>query len=475
LGKESYERVIKVAPALSEAVRLRDQLSLADLLRKTFDCLGGRHLIQTHFELESVDLFFDLIRKFERSTPLINLDDLEEQIKNTFVSDNPPSAADNPVQILTIHKAKGLEFDHVFLPGLARQPKIEERELLLWHERLNHARVPKLFLAALAGTGESGDTLYELLRHEKLTKSKLENTRLMYIGVTRAIKSAHLSAALKRGKEEATSPDPRSLLSTIWAATLQNKFAKFINMEDINTENTLENKRTRQLKTGTLLKRIPVSLLPQSSWFEVTEKSDDNQHRPQPSFNEDPRLDLMLDTQIGNLIHEALQAALINKTFLSDDNLELQRRRWQQHFLRYGFDLDKTHHAVAYIEDSLRKTLSNQELLWVFDHSQKKSVAEYELQSKNGDVVQNHIIDRSFLDFEDIRWIIDYKSAKKPDSILEEEFIAGQLNLYRPQLTRYHELFNDEKNKGIKTALLFTSIARLVEVAVDTPYDNSVC
>ncbi len=476
LSEESYERIIKVAPALSEAVKLRDQLSLSDLLRKTFDCLGGHHLIQTHFELESVDLFFDLIRRFERSTPLINVDDLEEQIKNTFVSDNPPSASDNPIQILTIHKAKGLEFDHVFLPGLARQPKTEERELLLWHERLNHARVPKLFLAALAGTGESSDTLYELLRHEKLAKSKLENTRLMYIGVTRAIKSAHLSAVLKRGKEESINPDPRSLLSTIWTAIFQNKFVEFVNMDGMTTENILESKGTSQLKTATLLKRIPVSLLPQSSWFEVAEKSDDNnQHHPQPSFNEDPRLDLMLDTQIGNLIHEALQASLTNKNLLSDDSIDLQRQRWQQHLLRYGFDLDKAHHAVAYIEDSLRKTLSNQELLWIFDHSQEKSVAEYELQSKNGDVVQNHIIDRSFLDSEDIRWIIDYKSAKKPDSIPEEEFIAGQLNLYRPQLKRYHELFKEEKNKGVKTALLFTSIARLVEVEIDTPYDNSVC
>jgi len=328
----------------------------------------------------------------------------------------------------------------------------------------------------LAGTGESSDTLYELLRHEKLAKSKFENTRLMYIGVTRAIKSAHLSAVLKRGKEESTNPDPRSLLSTIWSAILQNKCVEFVNMDGINTENILESKGTSQLKTATLLKRIPVSLLPQSSWFEVTEKPDDNhQHHPEPSFNEDPRLDLMLDTQIGNLIHQALQASLTNKNLLSDHSINLQRQRWQQHLLRYGFGLDKTHYAVTFIEDSLRKTLSNQEFLWIFDHSQEKSVAEYELQSKNSDAVQNHIIDRSFLDFEDIRWVIDYKSAKKPDSILEEEFIAGQLNLYRPQLKRYHELFKDEKNKGIKTALLFTSIPRLVEVAVDTPYDNSVC
>ena len=49
LSEESYKRIIKVAPTLSEAVRLQDQLSLADLLRKTFDCLGGHQLIQTHF------------------------------------------------------------------------------------------------------------------------------------------------------------------------------------------------------------------------------------------------------------------------------------------------------------------------------------------------------------------------------------------------------------------------------------------
>ena len=33
----------------------------------------------------------------------------------------PHASVANPVQIMTIHRAKGLEFDHVFLPGLDRQ------------------------------------------------------------------------------------------------------------------------------------------------------------------------------------------------------------------------------------------------------------------------------------------------------------------------------------------------------------------
>ena len=31
----------------------------------------------------------------------------------------PPSGATNAVRVTTVHKAKGLEFDHVFVPGLS--------------------------------------------------------------------------------------------------------------------------------------------------------------------------------------------------------------------------------------------------------------------------------------------------------------------------------------------------------------------
>ena len=34
----------------------------------------------------------------------------------------PGAAGANPVQVMTIHRAKGLEFDHVFVPALDRRP-----------------------------------------------------------------------------------------------------------------------------------------------------------------------------------------------------------------------------------------------------------------------------------------------------------------------------------------------------------------
>jgi len=44
----------------------------------------------------------------------------------------PEAPGVNPVQVMTIHRAKGLEFDHVFVPGLDRGVGAGERPLLRW-------------------------------------------------------------------------------------------------------------------------------------------------------------------------------------------------------------------------------------------------------------------------------------------------------------------------------------------------------
>ena len=47
----------------------------------------------------------------------------------------PDSLADGRIQLMTMHKAKGLEFDTVILPGLGRRPRGATPELLYWLER----------------------------------------------------------------------------------------------------------------------------------------------------------------------------------------------------------------------------------------------------------------------------------------------------------------------------------------------------
>ena len=115
------------------------------------------------------------------------------------------------------------------------------------------------------------------------------------------------------------------------------------------------------------------------------------------------------------------------------------------------------------IEQSLLSTLQDSELRWIFDHEQEQSAAELPLQSYANDFVHTHIIDRTFIDKNGVRWIIDYKSSQPSSNQSVESFLAEQVTLYSGQLTRYRNLFENEENKGVKTALLFTSLAKLVE------------
>ena len=115
------------------------------------------------------------------------------------------------------------------------------------------------------------------------------------------------------------------------------------------------------------------------------------------------------------------------------------------------------------IEQSLHSTLQDSELRWVFDHEQEQSTAELPLQSYANGFVHTHIIDRTFIDNNGVRWIIDYKSSQPSSKQSLGSFFAEQVTLYSGQLSRYRSLFEDEENKGVKTALLFTSVPKLVE------------
>ena len=94
---------------------------------------------------------------------------------------------------MTIHKSKGLEFDHVILPGLSKSPKSNETPLLRWQEQADEHNNSSLLLAALGPYDEDNDPIYNYLKHEQLSRSIVENTRVLYVAATRAIRQLHLS------------------------------------------------------------------------------------------------------------------------------------------------------------------------------------------------------------------------------------------------------------------------------------------
>ncbi|GJM14000.1 MAG: ATP-dependent helicase [Pseudohongiella sp.] len=454
LSADGKLRIGKIYRVLSDALAAKQQTNISRVVHNAFRELGGELIIRSDSERVSIERYYEILKNAEVAGTLENFADFESKIARSFVSSSPTNRGDNPVQIMTIHKSKGLEFEHVFLPGLARLSRSDEKSLLLWHQRLNKRGESKLFLATLSATGSEDSKLYDLLRFEKKEKSRLERTRLLYIGVTRAMKSVYLSATLGEDKNgELNPPGPSTLLATVWDS-LSDAAIETVPVNSLSTPFQEQD----PLQTPPSLLRLP---------SEAFAASNPQQQDEDAEEEDDSTLELesssLLQIEVGNLVHEALQNYLTDNQLLDANNIGALKNYWRGRLASFAFDATEVDSAMTKIEHSLNNTLHSPDLGWVFDHTQQDSSAELALQSFSSGFVHTHVIDRSFIDKTGVRWIIDYKSSQPSAKQSIEDFVEEQKQLYAQQLARYRALFEDEENKGLKTALLFTSLPQLVE------------
>lgn len=459
LTDDGHARALRLTHILDWALAAKLQGRISHVVRGAFVRLGGRQIIASAAEGDSVERFFEILLQSEVAGGLENISEFEARVAKSYVS-APTQTENNPVQIMTIHKSKGLEFDHVFLPGLASPGRSDDKSLLLWHQRLNEAGRNKLFLATLSATGSEDNSLYNLLRYEKAEKSRLERARLLYIGITRAMKSVYLSAVLADKEGEPAPPASRSLLATIWDSLQQSErytdTMEFISVQSLSLGIAPQDPLTLP---PSLYRLCADSITPAPSVEGDSEPAEEEETEKELSSG----IDNQLHSEVGTLVHEALQNFVdYNQSMEDVVNPEL-RDYWTSRLRPFGFDAAEIAQALSRIEHSLRSTLGSTELGWLFDSTLKQSATELALQSHGNGFVHTHVIDRTFIDDSGVRWIIDYKSSTPVAGQTTEDFVNEQITLYSGQLARYRSLFEGEENLGIKTALLLTSLPQLVE------------
>ena len=100
---------------------------------------------------------------------------------------------------MTIHKAKGLEFDRVIIPSLHMSSAHADPELLLFSP-YHLIDKPGLLLALNQPSkplDNNGSSLYGYMRYREKLQQSLEQDRLLYVAVTRAKQELHLLASLE--------------------------------------------------------------------------------------------------------------------------------------------------------------------------------------------------------------------------------------------------------------------------------------
>ena len=142
----------------------------------------------------------------EEQAGTIDLELLKQRQHDLYAE---PGTAEDAVDLMTIHGAKGLEWDVVIVPGLERRAQANRDKLLTWDELdQQDEEAASIVLAPIAGRGEDSQELNGWLRGIARRRVEAERKRVFYVACTRAREELHLFASPKRSRRVRSSALP---------------------------------------------------------------------------------------------------------------------------------------------------------------------------------------------------------------------------------------------------------------------------
>ena len=220
MSSDGRARAERVSAVLAAALEQRGRTTLRRVVEGAWLALGAPACLANATELEEAEEYLDLLEELEEGGDLPDLVALGMRVTDLFAPADVN--ADGSLQVLTMHKAKGLEFDTVILPGLGRKPRGDEKRLLRWAELASDDATGRhLLLAPVERTGYDPDRVTRFLKSIQTAKGEFETGRLLYVATTRARDELHLLGVVKPkldddGAVEKMEPVKNSLLYYLW-------------------------------------------------------------------------------------------------------------------------------------------------------------------------------------------------------------------------------------------------------------------
>jgi ATP-dependent helicase/nuclease subunit A len=113
--------------------------------------------------------------------------------------------------------------------------------------------------------------------------------------------------------------------------------------------------------------------------------------------------------------------------------------------------------AVATVFDHLRKCTKTTQGNWLFNTRHHDDKCELAICDYSSGKRRDFAVDRTFVDSDGQRWIIDYKSVSPAPGQTLADFFEVQTAFYRPQLENYGRLLS-QNGEPVRLALFFTAI-----------------
>jgi ATP-dependent helicase/nuclease subunit A len=220
LPDDSLPGLSRVHAVLEAAAAQRARLTTSQLVERAWRSLGGDAWLGST-ELTNARRFFQLLDSLEAPGG-IDPTLLDERLQKLYAEPNPIPDGMPCVELLTMHNAKGREWDVVFIPALERMPGRSKTPLLGWSEVGSpddqEDGVAHVMLAPIAGRGEESKALNTWLRRVEFAREAAERKRLFYVACTRAREELHLFATPETKVNGDLNPHWLSLLKSAWPA-----------------------------------------------------------------------------------------------------------------------------------------------------------------------------------------------------------------------------------------------------------------
>ncbi len=443
LSVDGQQRLSRVWPVLQSTLKRFGRLPLRQLVESCWFALGGAACYPAAGQSDA-QLVFGLLERLERGGSLESFEKLERGLTQLFAEAD--SQADGKLQIMTIHKAKGLEFDTVIIPGLGKKTGKSDAPLLRWQEHPDHG----LLIAPItAQGGQEKDPIYQLIAQMEVEKQDLETGRLLYVATTRAVRHLHLLGHAEENKGGDLKPRKGSLLEKLWPL-----------LEGVFLTAGQHNEVADMKFVPPMLQRLPLDWsLPElnSIPFSATQTTGTASSRSDSmavfSGWENP-----LHRHVGTLVHLQLERiARFGSDFWVKEDAEELNHKLKGFLSCYGVTSTDLEKGAQKVVTAINKTLASHRGLWILASHLEQS-CELPLTGVIDGKLTHAVIDRTFVT-EGARWVIDYKTSVPGDGEAEVKFLNREAEHYREQLNTYAQLLSLQSDQlPIRTALYFPMI-----------------
>jgi ATP-dependent helicase/nuclease subunit A len=366
------------------------------------------------------------------------------------------------IEIMTIHAAKGLEWDVVILPGLGSRGASDTDPLLHWIELPRASEGTDLLLAPIRAADEEPEgSLAAYIKTLRRARQSLERVRLLYVAATRARTSLHLLGGLEAESSpgKVAAPMSGSLLATLWPA-ISEEFSALGSGPPLaaappGTASTHQRSLLWRTPAGWRLPAPPAAPQPQRLSLSAQVAAE----APEYSWVG------LTARAIGTLVHAELHRLAAMRILPAAADLQHRAARYGSWLAELGVPPDQQPAAEALILEALERTLADARGRWLLSNAHAVAESEWRLSGLHEGRIVNVVFDRMLIDEQRQRWIVDYKLSRHEGAAIEQ-FVAREAERYEPQLRRYAALAAGLGAEVVRVALYFPLLGLFRELAL---------